>query len=227
MRSTPINARCLSAFIDHTLLKADATAAQIENLCLEARAWHFFSVCINGSWIQDARRLLAGSDVKVVSVTGFPLGAGSSEAKQFETESAVRHGAQEIDCVLNVGRLKQKDDLYVLRELSEIVKAAGGAPVKVILETCLLNNEEKVRACRIVVDSGAHFVKTSTGLLSGGATVADVRLLREAVGPAFGVKASGGIRDAETALTLIEAGATRIGTSAGISILRGLEIMGS
>jgi deoxyribose-phosphate aldolase len=163
----------------------------------------------------------------VVSVTGFPLGAGSSEAKQFETESAVRHGAQEINCVLNVGRLKQKDDLYVLRELSEIVKAAGGVPVKVILETCLLNNEEKVRACGIVVDSGAHFVKTSTGLLSGGATVADVRLLREAVGPAFGVKASGGIRDAETALALIEAGATRIGTSAGISILRGLEIMGS
>jgi deoxyribose-phosphate aldolase len=215
----------LSAYIDHTLLRADATAQEIERLCKEACEHHFFGICVNGSWVRHASHLLEGSEIKVVSVAGFPLGANSSETKCFETASAVDHGAQEIDCVLNIGRLKQRDDQYVLHELSEIVKAAAGMPVKVILETCLLSDEEKIRACHLSVDSGVRFVKTSTGLAAGGATVADVKLLCESVGPNVGVKASGGIRDAATALAMIEAGATRLGTSAGIAIINGLRAL--
>jgi deoxyribose-phosphate aldolase len=212
----------LAAFIDHTLLKPDATAAQIEKLCAEAREHKFFSVCVNGSWVAAARHFLDGSDVKVASVIGFPLGAMSTDAKRFETEAAIDDGAHEIDVVLNVARLKDGDDKYVLRELTDVAEAADERTVKVILETCLLTDAEKVRACKLVVESGAHFVKTSTGFSTGGATVADVKLLRETVGPKFGVKASGGIRDAKTALAMIDAGATRLGTSASVAIVNGL-----
>ena len=160
--------------------------------------------------------------IKVASVVGFPLGAMSSDAKRFETEAAIDDGAQEIDVVLNIGRLKAGDDKFILRELCDVVEAADEWPVKVILETCLLTREEKIRACQIVVESGAKFVKTSTGFSTGGATIADVKLMRETVGPKFGVKASGGIRDTQTALAMIEAGATRLGTSASIAIVKGL-----
>jgi deoxyribose-phosphate aldolase len=212
--------KSLETYIDHTLLRADATINDIERLCAEAREYSFYCVCINSSWVQDACRLLEGSSVKVAAVVGFPLGAMSSEAKRYETETAIRAGAHEIDAVLNIGRLKQGDDSYVLHELREIVRASSGRTVKIILETCLLSREEKIHGCRLVTDSGAHFVKTSTGFSSGGATIDDVALLRETVGLEFGVKASGGIRDAKTALAMIEAGATRIGTSAGLAILR-------
>jgi len=212
----------LAAFIDHTLLKADATAKDIEKLCAEAREHKFFSVCVNGSRVAQARHFLEGSDVKVASVVGFPLGAMSTDAKRFETEAAIDDGAQEIDMVLNVARLKDGDDKYVLRELCDVVEAAVEHTVKVILETCLLTDEQKIRACRIAVESGAHFVKTSTGFSSGGATVTDVKLMRATVGPEFGVKASGGIRDTQAALAMIEAGATRLGTSASVAIVKGI-----
>jgi deoxyribose-phosphate aldolase len=212
----------LAAYIDHTLLKADATAKDIEKLCAEACENHFYSVCINGSWVGQARHFLEGTDIKVACVVGFPLGAMSSDAKRFETEAAIDDGAHEIDVVLNLGRLKAGDDKFILRELCDVVEAADEWPVKVILETCLLTREEKIRACQIVVESGAKFVKTSTGFSTGGATVDDVKLMRETVGPKFGVKASGGIRDTQTALAMIEAGATRLGTSASIAIVKGL-----
>lgn len=212
----------LARFIDHTLLKADATAKDIERLCAEAREFRFATVCVNGSRVELARHLLDGADVKVAVVVGFPLGATDADTKRYETEAALDNGAQEIDLVINVGRLKDGDDAGVLRELRDVVEAADERPVKVILETFLLTREEKVRACHLVLDSGAHFVKTSTGFSSGGATIEDVQLLREAVGPKFGVKASGGIRDFATARAMIEAGATRLGTSNGVAIVRGL-----
>ena len=217
----------LAAFIDHTLLKPDASLTQIEQLCAEAREHKFFSVCVNGSWVEAARHFLDGSDVKVASVVGFPLGAMSSDVKRFETEVAIDDGAHEIDMVLNIARLKAGDDKYVFREIVDVVEAADERTVKVILETCLLNDEEKVRACKLVVESGAQFVKTSTGFSTAGATIADVKLMRETVGPKFGVKASGGVRDAQTALAMIAAGATRIGTSNGIAIVQGLAGGGS
>ena len=217
----------LAAFIDHTLLKPDASAAQIQQLCAEAREHNFFSVCVNGSWVATARHHLEGSAVKVACVVGFPLGAMAGDVKRFETEVAVDDDAHEIDVVLNLARLKAGEDKYVLRELIDVVEAADERTVKVILETCLLTDEEKVRACNLVVDSGAHFVKTSTGFSTSGATLADVKLMRETVGPKFGVKASGGIRDLPTALAMIEAGATRLGTSSGIAIINGLSGSGS
>jgi deoxyribose-phosphate aldolase len=212
----------LAAYLDHTLLKADATAKDIEKLCAEAREHRFYSVCVNGSWVRQARHFLEGPGVKVACVVGFPLGATSGDVKRFEAEAAIDDGAHEIDVVLNLGRLKAGDDKYVLRELRDVVEAADEWPVKVILETCLLTREEKIRACKLVVESGACFVKTSTGFSAGGATVNDVKLMRETVGPKFGVKASGGIRDTQTALAMIEAGATRLGTSAGVAIVKGL-----
>jgi len=212
----------LAAFIDHTLLKAEATAGDIEKLCAEARENHFYSVCVHGSRVAQARHFLAGSDVRVAAVIGFPLGAAAADVKRFEAEAAVDDDAQEIDVVLNIGRLKDGDDKYVLRELRDVAEAADERTVKVILETGLLTREEKIRACELVLDSGAHFVKTSTGFGPGGATVEDVKLMREIVGPKFGVKASGGIRDTQTALAMIVAGATRLGTSAGVAIVNGL-----
>jgi deoxyribose-phosphate aldolase len=212
----------LAAFIDHTLLKAEATARDIEKLCAEARENHFYSVCVNGSRVAQARHFLEGTEVRVAAVVGFPLGAQAADVKRFETEAAVDDDAQEIDVVLNIGRLKDGDDKYVLRELRDVAEAADERTVKVILETGLLTREEKIRACELVLDSGAHFVKTSTGFGPGGATVEDVKLMREIVGPKFGVKASGGIRDTRTALAMIAAGATRLGTSAGVAIVKGI-----
>ncbi len=216
-------AKQIASYIEHTLLKPNATAADIERLCAEARQHGFLGVCVHGSWVRHARLCLKNADVKIVSVAGFPLGAASAAVKRFETKTAIKDGADEIDVVLNVGRLIQGDDDYILKELCSVVEAAGGRPVKVILETCLLDESQKIRACKLAVDSGARFVKTSTGLGSGGATTPDVALMRKIVGPKFGVKAAGGIRNAAAALAMIGAGANRIGTSAGIAILRELS----
>jgi deoxyribose-phosphate aldolase len=213
----------LARYIDHTLLKPEASLKDIEKLCAEARDYNFYAVCVNGSWVTQARHFLEGSDVKVATVVGFPLGANDSDTKRFETEAAIDNDAQEIDVVINIGRLKDGDDEYVLRELRDVVEAAAERPVKVIIETCLLTSAEKIRACRIVLDAGAQFVKTSTGFSSGGATIADVKLLREIVGEKFGVKAAGGIRDTQTALAMIDAGATRLGTSSGVVIVRSMS----
>jgi deoxyribose-phosphate aldolase len=218
----PANASDLAQYIDHTLLRAEATAKQIEQLCAEARAHHFSSVCVNGSQVARALHLLENSEVKIACVAGFPLGAASTDTKRFETEAAVDDGAHEIDVVLNIGRLKDDDDKYVLRELRDVVEAADERVVKVIIETCLLTHDEKIRACKLIIESGAHFVKTSTGFSTAGATIDDIKLLRQTVGPKFGVKASGGIRDTATALAMIEAGATRLGTSNGVAIVSGL-----
>ena len=212
----------LARYIDHTLLKPEASLKDIEKLCAEARDYDFYAVCVNGSWVAQARHFLDGSHVKVATVVGFPLGATDSDTKRFETEAAIDNDAQEIDAVINIGRLKDADDEYVLRELRDVVEAAAERPVKVIIETCLLTRTEKIRACRIVLDAGAQFVKTSTGFSTGGATVEDVKLLREIVGEKFGVKAAGGIRDTQTALSMIEAGATRLGTSSGVVIVRSM-----
>ena len=212
----------LARYIDHTLLKPEASLKEIEQLCAEARDHNFYAVCVNGSWVTQARHFLDGSHVKVATVVGFPLGATDSDTKRYETEAAIDNGAQEFDVVINIGRLKDGDDEYVLRELRDVVEAADERPVKVIIETCLLTSAEKIRACRIVLDAGAQFVKTSTGFSTGGATVADVKLLREIVGEKFGVKAAGGIREKQTALAMIEAGANRLGTSAGVAMVQAL-----
>jgi deoxyribose-phosphate aldolase len=215
--------RELARYIDHTLLRPDATAAEIEKLCREAIEHHFWSVCVNGARAALAYSIVEDSGVKVACTVGFPLGAMTTDAKRLEVEAAIDDGAQEIDVVLNVGWLKDGEDERVLRELRDIVDVAEERTVKVILETSLLDRAEKIRACKLVVDSGAHFVKTSTGFATGGATTHDVQLLRECVGPNFGVKASGGIRDAKVALGMIESGATRLGTSSGVQIVAGLQ----
>ena len=212
----------LARYIDHTLLKPEATAKDIERLCAEALEHRFCAVCVNGSRVALALHQLEDTDVKVAAVVGFPLGAMDSDAKRYETEAAIDAGAQEIDMVINVGRFKDGDDAFVLREIRDVVEAADGRPVKVIIETCLLTREEKIRACQLIVESGAQFVKTSTGFNSAGATLEDVKLLRETVGPKFGVKAAGGVRDLATALAMIEAGATRLGTSNGVTIVKGM-----
>ncbi len=212
----------MARLIDHTWLKPEATGADMRKLCAEALEHHFWSVCVHGSRVALAASLLEASDVKVAAVIGFPLGASDGDVKRFEAETAIDLGAQELDVVINIGRLKDGDDRAILRELRDIVEAAEGVPVKVIIETCLLTDDEKRRACSLVIESGAQFVKTSTGFGSGGATLDDVRLLRSLVGPGFGVKASGGIRDAQTALAMVEAGASRLGTSAGVAILKGI-----
>jgi deoxyribose-phosphate aldolase len=222
MNSLSLTPNQLAAYIDHTCLQADATLKDIERLCAEAREYSFCCVCVNGSWVRHACHLLEGTNIKVAAVAGFPLGAMSSKAKRFEVKTAIDDGAQEIDVVLNIGRLRQGDDSSVLSDLREVVEAASKRPVKVILETCLLTREEKIRGCRLAMESGARFAKTSTGFSSGGATVADIALMREIVGPEFGIKASGGIRDTKTALAMLEAGATRIGTSAGVTMVQGL-----
>ena len=216
-----MTAQELARFIDHTLLKADATAEEIKRLCTEAVAHGFYAVCVNGSRVELARHFLEQSEVKVATTVGFPLGAMQSDVKRYETEAAIDAGAQEIDVVLNIGWLKDRADSPILRELRDIVEAADERPVKVIIETGLLTHEEKVRACELIVEADCQFVKTSTGFGPGGATVDDVKLLRGVVGPKFGVKASGGIRDTASALAMIEVGATRIGTSNGVAILQG------
>lgn len=213
----------VARMIDHTLLKPDATEAEIVKLVNEAKQYLFASVCINPAWVKTAADLLADTpDVKVCTVIGFPLGATTTETKVFETKNAIENGATEVDMVINIGALKDKRDDYIEQDIRAVVEEAKGkALTKVIIETCLITDEEKVRACELAVKAGADFVKTSTGFSTGGATVADIQLMRKTVGPDLGVKASGGIRSREDALSMIEAGATRIGASAGISIVNG------
>lgn len=209
----------LNLYIDHTLLKPEAIEAEIRTLCKEAIQHQFASVCIQPVWVKLAADLLKNSSVKVCSVVGFPLGANTPEIKAQEAEQLVADGASEIDMVISLGALKSKEYQKVKEEIEAVVCAAKPALVKVILETCLLTDEEKQKACKLVKEAGAHFVKTSTGFSRSGATVHDVALMRKAVGPDFGVKASGGIRDLATALAMIEAGATRLGTSSGVLIM--------
>ena len=215
--------KTIAAMIDHTLLKPEATPAQIEKLCAEAAEYHFASVCVNPVYIPLAARLLKGTGVKVCCVVGFPLGAIAPEQKAAEAASCAAMGAEELDMVIHVGAAKVGDWALVQRDIEGVVKAAAGHTVKVIIETCLLTDEEKVKACEVAKAAGAHFVKTSTGFSTGGATTHDIALMRKTVGPEMGVKASGGIRDYETAMAMIEAGANRIGASAGIAIVAAAE----
>ncbi|MDW6053110.1 deoxyribose-phosphate aldolase [Bacillus paralicheniformis] len=213
----------IARMIDHTLLKPDAVTSEIEALCKEARVYGFASVCVNPCWVKLCAELLKDSEVKVCTVIGFPLGAASPETKAFETRQAIADGAGEVDMVINIGALKDRDTGTVEYDIRAVTDAAvGKALVKVIIETSLLTDEEKRLACELAVKAGADFVKTSTGFSGGGATVQDIKLMREAVGPDIGVKASGGVRDKESALAMVEAGATRIGASAGVSIVKGL-----
>lgn len=213
----------LAQMMDHTLLKADATDQQLETLCEEAKAFETWSVCINPGNIDRAKDYLEGSDVKLCTVVGFPLGQMTSEAKAYETAEAVFKGADEIDMVINVGRVKDGDFEYVREDIQAVVNASQGKLTKVILETCLLNSEEIRTVCKIAQAAGADFVKTSTGFSTGGATIENVRLMRETVGPDMGVKASGGIRTLKDTLAMIEAGATRLGVSASVSILKEMK----
>ena len=210
-------------YIDHTLLKADASIAAIKKLCAEAKEYDFASVCVNPGFVKLCAEELNGTDVKVCTVVGFPLCATSTESKVFETKQAVKDGATEIDMVINISRLKDGDDEYVLEEIRKIRKACKGNVLKVIIETCLLTDEEKIRVCKLAKKAKATFVKTSTGFSTGGATVHDVKLMRKAVGKKMGVKASGGVRTAEDFLAMIKAGATRVGASAGIAIMSELK----
>ena len=215
--------KTIASMIDHTLLKPEATPAQIEKLCAEAAEYHFASVCVNPVYIPLAARLLKGTGVKVCCVVGFPLGAIAPEQKAAEAASCAAMGAEELDMVIHVGAAKAGDWALVQRDIEGVVKAAAGHTVKVIIETCLLTDEEKAKACEAAKAAGAHFVKTSTGFSTGGATTHDIALMRKTVGPEMGVKASGGIRDYETAMAMIEAGANRIGASAGIAIVAAAE----
>lgn len=212
----------IAGMIDHTLLRADASKAEITKLTEEAKKYEFASVCVNPTWVVYAAEQLAGSPVKVCTVIGFPLGATTSAVKAFETKDAIANGAGEVDMVINIGALKAGDDTLVESDIKAVVEAAAGkALVKVIIETSLLTDEEKVRACELAVKAGADFVKTSTGFSTGGATPADVALMRKTVGPDVGVKASGGVRSLEDMNGMIEAGATRIGASSGVKIMEG------
>ena len=211
----------LAAMIDHTILKANATRSQVEKVCDEAREHHFSSVCVNSCWVPLVHTRLEGSGVKTCTVIGFPLGAMSTAGKAAETRAAVEDGADELDMVINVGRLLAGENDAVQADIAAVVEAAQGRCVKVILETCLLNDEQIARACELSVAAGASFVKTSTGFSTGGATVEDVALMARTVAGRCKVKASGGIHTADEALAMVEAGADRIGTSSGIAIVEG------
>ncbi len=214
-----ITKKTMASMIDHTILKASATDEMIKALCQEAINNNFASVCINPGFVKLVASELSGTDVKVCTVIGFPLGANSPETKAFEASKAVEDGAQEVDMVINVGMLKSGNIKYVEAEIAGVVKASKGALVKVIIETCFLTDGEKVTACNLAKKAGANFVKTSTGFGTGGAIAADVTLMRNIVGTSMGVKASGGIRSLSEALAVIEAGANRIGTSSGVAII--------
>lgn len=212
----------LNRMIDHTILKPEATEAAVQKIIDEAKEYNFFSVCINPCWVAFASEQLADTDVAVCTVIGFPLGANTSEVKAYEAADAIKNGSNEVDMVINIGALKSQQYDYVRQDIQGVVDAAKGkALVKVIIETALLTDEEKVKACELAKEAGADFVKTSTGFSTGGAKVADIRLMRETVGPDMGVKASGGVHNAEEALAMIEAGATRIGASTGVAIVSG------
>ena len=209
----------IASYIDHTVLAANATQEKIEKLCQEASEWKFASVCVNTCWTAFCAGKLRGTGVKVCSVVGFPLGAMATKAKAFEAKCAVEAGAEEVDMVINVGWLKDGKDDLVENDIREVRKACGGKLLKVIIETCLLTDEEKVRACELSEKAGADYVKTSTGFSTGGAKAEDVALMRKTVGDRLGVKASGGIRTYEDAMKMIDAGASRLGCSAGIAIV--------
>ncbi len=209
----------LAKYIDHTILKPDATRKMVVDICEEAKEYGFASVCVNQYYTELVKEELEGSDVMVCTVVGFPLGAVTKEVKAFETGLAVKAGADEIDMVINIGALKDKDNTVVFEDIKAVVQAAGGKTVKVIIETCLLTDEEKVRACELSLKAGAHFVKTSTGFSTGGATVEDVALMKKTVGDNALVKASGGVRDYDGAMAVIKAGANRIGASSGVKIV--------
>jgi len=209
----------LSKYIDHTILKATATPSDIIQLCKEAKEYNFYAVCVNGCYVKLAKAELMDSEVKVAAVVGFPLGAMSTEAKVLETTSCINNGADEIDMVINIGMLQSGNTDYVADEIFAIKKACGNQVLKVIIETCYLSEEEKRTACKLAMNSGADFVKTSTGFSTGGATASDVKLMKEVVGDKLKIKASGGIRDKETAKEFIALGISRIGTSSGIKIV--------
>ncbi len=214
----------MNKYIDHTLLKADASSEQITQLCDEAKNYHFASVCVNSFYVPFVAKLLKDSEVKVCTVVGFPLGASPKEVKAYDASFAIDQGANEIDMVINIAALKDKIYHTVTEDIEAVAKTCHdkGAILKVIIETCLLTDEEKIKACEIAKVAGADFVKTSTGFSTGGATVADIKLMRETVGPDMGVKASGGIRSLADAKAMIAAGATRLGASSGVKIMQGL-----
>lgn len=216
-----MNAKELARYIDHTVLKPDATEAQIRQLCAEAVEWGFASVCVNPAWVRLCLNLLTGTGVKVCTVVGFPLGANTAATKANEAMDAVGRGAHEVDMVINVGALKSRNQGVVAHDIRAVRDSIGPqAVLKVIIETCLLTNDEKVLACRIAKENGADFVKTSTGFSTGGATFKDIQLMRQTVGSEMGVKASGGVKTYRDAMTMIEAGATRLGCSAGVAIMK-------
>ena len=210
----------LNKYIDHTILKATASSTDIQKLCEEAIEHEFYSVCVNGCYVADAKHLLQGTDVKVAAVVGFPLGAMTTASKVFEAKEAIENGASEIDMVINVAKLKDGEFDYVENEIRLIKEAIGDNVLKVIIETCYLTNEEKVKACELSLVAKADFVKTSTGFGTGGATYEDVKLMKSVVGDNAKVKASGGVRDKETAQKYVDLGAERLGTSSGIEIVK-------
>lgn len=214
----------LNKYIDHTLLKPEATKKQITKLCEEARQYDFASVCVNTCYVPLAKQLLAGSDVKVCCVVGFPLGAMDTVSKAFEAKTAVENGAQEVDMVINIGALKDKDYDYVTKDIAAVVEASKPAIVKVIIEACLLTDEEKVEACKCSMNAKAEFVKTSTGFSTHGATPEDVALMKKTVGDVCKVKAAGGVRSYDDAMKMIEAGADRLGCSAGIKVMEEAKV---
>ncbi|HZJ86747.1 MAG TPA: deoxyribose-phosphate aldolase [Erysipelothrix sp.] len=213
----------INKLIDHTLLKQDATEAQIDQLCQEAIEYDFKSVCVNPHYVKRAHENLMDSDVLVCSVIGFPLGMNTSESKVFETQQAIEEGAKEIDMVINVGALKDGNDTYILNEISQIKRACGKNKLKVIIEACLLSDEEKVRACKLAVEAGADFVKTSTGFSLHGATIEDVKLMKDTVQDKAEVKAAGGVRNIDDLKNMVKVGATRIGTSGGVALMEDAE----
>ena len=210
----------LNKYIDHTILKATASGTDVQKLCEEAIEHEFYSVCVNGCYVADAKHLLQGTDVKIAAVVGFPLGAMTTAAKVFEAKEAVENGASEIDMVINVAKLKDGEFEFVENEIRQIKEAIGDNVLKVIIETCYLTDEEKVKACELSLVANADFVKTSTGFGTGGATYEDVKLMKSVVGDNAKVKASGGVRDKETAQKYVELGAERLGTSSGIDIVK-------
>lgn len=215
----------LNTYFDHTLLRADASLSEIRKLCSEAMAYDFYAVCVNGCYVSDAVQFLTGSSVKVAAVVGFPLGTASTETKCFEADDACARGADEIDMVINIGALKEGREQYVLDEIAAVVAIADeyDSIVKVIIETCLLTDEEIVKACRLCIDGGAAFVKTSTGFSTGGATPHDIKLIKQTVGDAVKIKASGGIRDILTTREMINLGADRIGCSSSVAIMQAVQ----
>lgn len=212
----------IASLIDHTLLKPEATAEQVEQICAEARKYNFASVCVNPAFVELAAKELKGAESKVCTVIGFPLGASTSATKAFETKDAIEKGATEIDMVMNIGAMKAGQFDIVLNDMKAVREAAGKTLVKVILETCLLTDYEKEKACELAVEAKLDFVKTSTGFSTGGATAADVALMRRVVGADLGVKASGGVRSLEDLEAMVAAGANRIGASSGVKIMNGL-----